>query len=290
MKLKKAATPSRRGFLARLAAVGTMLGGALPELRAGTLMETPIAPPPATPLSPAASALLHSSALADAEVKMLLASAGPGVSIMPPEHTYDMGAQGQGIALPVKNSSGIVTAYVIYGSSGVPGASSQAGSHAIKILLKDNGTAAVAHNGKTYVTPTEAADQVEILYATFFTDKFIETQVSAQVNRYATPHKRIGLPATAMPPAALSICIAKYELCMSMLAAKVGIKKGSLADLALAGCIACHVASFATSGSINSVLCLVPCALAAHYVPDWQLGRARCLAGFKTCMGGAALL
>jgi hypothetical protein len=221
---------------------------------------------------------------------MLLASAGPGASVMPPEHTYDMGGQGQGIALPVKNSSGIVTAFVFYGSSGVPGTSSQTGSHAIRFLLKDNGTAAVALNGKTYPTPPEAADKLEILYATFFTDKFIETQVSAQVNRYATAQKKLGQPAVAIPPAALSICIAQYEVCMSMLVANAGIKKGSLADLALAACIACHVASLATSGAINPFLCLGPCAIAAYYVPGWALGRARCLAGFTTCMGGAAIL
>jgi hypothetical protein len=252
-----------------------MLGGAVPELRAGTLMETPIAPPPATPLPPAASALLHSSALADAEVKMLLASAGRGASVMPPEHTYNMGGQGQGIALPVKNSSGIVTAYVFYGK--------QSGSPAIKLLLKDDGTATVALNNKIYPTPSEAAEKVEILYASFFTTKFIETEVAKEVNRYKSKQGQQGQPVSLIPIAAIQKCVTQFEACMWALVAKVGIAPGTPGDIVITACITCMVASLVLPPGLATA-CVGGCALSAMLVPGWAAGKARCYAGYAKCL------
>jgi hypothetical protein len=279
MKTRKPGIPSRRGFLARLAAVGTMLGGVVPELRAGTLMETPIAPPPATPLPPAASALLYSSALADAEVKMLLASAGPGASVMPPEHTYDMGSQGQGISLPVKNSSGIVTAFVFYGSSGVPGASLQTSSPVIKLLLKDNGTALVALNASIYPTPPGAAEQVEILYASFFTDKFVEKQTTAELDRQAVTRAQQGQQPMPGAPNAVAACNKRFADCIQALVKN----KGLLVYFSLISCIFCKVAAANFGGGL-AFMCIAPCSHVANNINNWNVRILVCITKFKKCI------
>jgi hypothetical protein len=278
MKSRKPGTPSRRGFLARLAAIGTVLGGVVPELRASMLMGTPIAPAPATPLPPAASAMLHSLAVADAEVKMLLASAGPGASVMPPERTYDMGGQGQGIALPVKNSSGIVTAYILYGSGSVPGVSSQADSPAIKLMLKENGTATIAHNGATYPTPPEAADNVSFLYASLFTDKFIEEKLAAAVNNQAFAQKK--QTPTQKAAAAAAVCRDQFDACQRAL-----LKMEKMAFWGAVACIAC-MASVALSAGLSLLACTAACGVSGAWINSWTKQLEVCTRRLERCLAG----
>ena len=279
MKTRKASSRSRRGFLARLAAVGTMLGGVIPELRAGTLMETPVAPPPPTPLPPAKSALLYSSALADAEVKMLLASAGPGASVMPPEHTYDMGGQGQGIALPVKNSSGRVTAYVIYLSSGNPGGSLQAGAAAIKLLLKDNGTASHALNGQTYPTPPEAAATIEFLYTSFFSEKVFNEQLTIEINKFNLARKRKSKP--DLPPAAVKACERQFDLCKR--AIEPDLHLAVAAHLAFTACLL----GAALSGGAVTPACWAAWSLSTAAATTYGVLLERCRKKLNECLNAA---
>jgi hypothetical protein len=266
MKMRKPATPSRRGFLARLAAIGTVLGGV-------------VTPPQANPLPPAASALLYSSALADAEVKMLLASAGPGVSIMPPEHTYDMGAQGQGMALPVKNSSGIVTAYLIYGSTDAPNASAPVSTPVIKLLLKDNGTVTVALNGKTYPAPPDAADEVEILYASFFTDKFVQEQATAELKRQAIAGAQRGQQLIAGPLDEAATCIKQFSECVHAIAKN----KGAHIYLSLIACIFCTVKP-ANAGPAVALACVAHCAHVANNIRNWNIQLLACVTKLRKCL------
>jgi hypothetical protein len=262
-----------------------MLGGVVPELRASAMMAPPVLPPPATQLPPAAAAMLYSSAAADSDVRMLLASVGRGATVMPPEHTYIMGGQGQGVALPVKNDSGVVSAYLLYATGNIPNGGGQANPQSVKLLLKENGTATVALGGKTYQTPPEAADKVELLYASFFTDKFVEGRVAAEVNRQAALRKRPGQPAVLVPTIAIAPCVAQFQICLSSLLPKVGIAKGSLADLALATCIMFLVATqTAIAGAPGYISGSLACALVAQYVPAWQVGHANCMADFSLCL------
>jgi hypothetical protein len=294
MKTRKPGSRSRRGFLARLAAVGTMLGGVVPELRAGTVMATPVPPPPTTSLPPATSAMLYSSAMADAEVKMLLAGVDPGTStsVMPPVHTFDLGGQVQGIALPVKDSSGVVTAYVFYGRNSNPSASVQPDSLAIKILLKDNGTATVALNGKTYPTPPEAANEVEILYASLFREKYVKGKVEDAVNKQAFAQKKKGRKAPALPPAGVAACEKSYEECYQSSWLFLGLGTwGHVACLVcMVGAVSAMVITAGTFGAAAPAVaavvakCATPCISSATLITAWTVKFTQCRELLDDCL------
>ena len=278
MKTRKPAPPSRRGFLARFAAVGTMLGGVVPELRASTLLETPVAPPQANPLPPAASALLYSAALTDAEVKMLLANAGPGASVMPPEHTYDIGGEGQAIALPVRSSNGNVIAYVLYGNSKSSNSIAQTTSSAIKILLKDNGTATIAINRAVYSTPPEADRNVEILYGSFFTEKYLDEKLGSDLPVQVFAQQANGGKVDARLKA-IDACKKTHRACLRGL-----IQKGKMANGAIMVCTACS----ATAAS--ALTCAAPCIMGLQWARSYYLGIEACERQFGICLEKARWL
>ena len=212
MTKQKTGFGSRRGFLARLAAMGTVLGGVVPELRAyGMTGSTPWTPPnmgstpgmggstamptnpsmaPTTPnyqsavpiLSPSAAALLYASALTDPDVRVLLAHVERDATIMPVQSSADLGSGGQIIKLPVRGPTGVTTAVIMYGRATVINQSSQHIPVTIRMLLKSDGTSMVANHGRAVPTTEDAAEAVQVLYRMTFPTEALERRLAAGAN------------------------------------------------------------------------------------------------------------
>ncbi len=248
MTKQKTGFGSRRGFLARLAAMGTVLGGVVPELRAyGMTGSTPWTPPnmgstpgmdgstamptnpsmaPTTPnyqsdvpgLSPSASALLYSSALTDPDVRALLAHVERGATIMPAQSSADLGSGGKIIKLPVRGPTGATTAVIMFGRAQITTQSGQNIPVPIRLLLKSDGTSMVANQGKAVPTPPDTAEAIKVLYRMTFPTEAAERQIAATANQRQSMQSQ---PApTHVPQAPWEIrptfksCASDYWTCM----------------------------------------------------------------------------
>jgi hypothetical protein len=298
MTKPKTGSDSRRGFLARLAAMGTVLGGVVPELRAygtsdaaGLTPQTTLLPYPPTPLptptpptvasqvlplSASETAILYSSALADSDVQLLLASAGPGSVVMPPDNADDLGSLGRGITLPVHDSSGVKTASLFFGNISAATAGGQTASLPIKCLVKSDRSLAIAVNSRVVQPPQEKADLVEVLYASAFTNKYIEEQA----NRVQVA-ARIGEPprrSPRAPRATPAVCLQEFHLCMLF----EPIPRRSQWESA--ACLACLGSMQIPGGVPASVYCYLVCQHANQAVQEFQLRRQICDSRYWNCM------
>jgi hypothetical protein len=235
-------TWARRRFFSRLTALGALLTGVVPELRANVI--TPNAPPlPAPSLPPAGSAMLYASALGDADIRRLLGGIGPGLTVSAPVQTYDMGSQGRGAAMPVKDGGSTVVAYLLYGTASSQGANGQAMTLPIKVLLKSDGTANVLYGGQVLQPPPEAAETVELLYGAFFTEEFVESKTATVFASEVSALKKKGGSGAALPAAGVNACQAKYRECLRNVAG--WFSTGVWSHLA---CLICLCTGTATGG------------------------------------------
>jgi hypothetical protein len=209
MTKQKTGMGSRRGFLARLAAVGTALGGVVPELRAygmtgsmpsgygsmpgmggSTSMPssptmTPTTPTGNTqlpPLPPATVAMMYSSALIDPDVRALVGQTRPGSRIMPVQKSSDLGGNGQFIVLPIRTSIGVTNEFILFGHAKGTTTSGQTIVLPIRLMLRSDGSAMAAYQGQVATPPPETQNTVRNLYAAFFPNEFLSQRISAAAN------------------------------------------------------------------------------------------------------------
>jgi hypothetical protein len=244
-RLKTGSSP-RRGFLARLAAIGTVLGGVVPELRAygmtgsapqtppnmgstpgmggSTGMPTNPSMPPTTPdynarlpaLSPSASALLYSSALTDTDVRALLAHVERGATLMPVQSSADLGGGGQVITLPIRGSSGITTAVVLYGLVNGTTKSGQPSALSIRVLLKSDSTMLISHAGIVVPASPDATSAVQLLNLWAFPEEYRTrrmAEISAAHSSSQTPTRGWQTPSGPWMPPPRSQCLLDWRTC-----------------------------------------------------------------------------
>jgi hypothetical protein len=247
MTKQKTGFGSRRGFLARLAAMGTVLGGVVPELRAygmtgstpwtspnmgstpgmggSTAMPTnpsmaPTTAPPQSSLSaltPSASALLFSSALTDPDVEALLAHVERGATIMPVKSSADLGSDGQIIKLPIRGSSGVTTAFILYGRVNVTINNGRPSPLSIRVLLKSDSTTMLSHAGKVGPASPDAASVVRLLNSWAFPEEYrarLREEIAAGASPIQTAPAGVELPLEPwMLPVPRSKCYLDWRTC-----------------------------------------------------------------------------
>ena len=194
---------------------------------------------------------------------------------MPPDNADDLGSQGRGITLPVHDVSGVKTASLLFGNI-ITTAGGQTASLPIKCLVKSDRSLAIAVNGKVVQPPKEKADLVEILYASAFTNKYIEEQANrVQVAaRVGPPPRRSPLA----PPATPAVCLQEFHLCMLF----EPIPRRSQWDSA--ACLACLGSMQIPAGVPASAYCYLVCQYATQAVQEFQLRRQLCNSRYWNCI------
>jgi hypothetical protein len=205
MTKQKTGSGTRRGFLARLAAVGTVLGGIVPELRAQTatssdLVATPDFPP-APPLSPSSTAILFAQAQQNPYAKKLLSEAGPNLVASTPDYSYDLGSQGKHITIPLRNATtGELTAYIYYALLPALDPIGNTVSANLIFSIRSNGSMHyVDYTGAIVPGPPETETFAAVFHQTFLPNQFS-----------AMPP----LPRRVRPSGAYLACEREYRLCL----------------------------------------------------------------------------
>jgi hypothetical protein len=207
MKSLDSATPmKRRKFFSSLTAIGAMLGGIVPELRAQTAVTRNVQPTPGTltpipPLSATATATMYAQAKVDANARKLLSDAGPNLVTGAPVYSYDMGNQGRHIAIPIRNSStGELSAYIFYGTFKAIGSNGTTVNLTAAVSLTSGGDLRyVDQSGKAVSAPPETRDIANAFYPAFLPQQYLATRV--QPTYGTTPRE--------------NYCFDKWQICHS---------------------------------------------------------------------------
>lgn len=157
-------TPSinseRRGFLGALTILGSTLASLVPELRANTILGGS-AGVTLTPLSPSQVAILHSQALSDFDISLLVKKIGNQSSLSTPIYSYEMRSNGKVIKIPIIDAASRTTvAHLFYGAMKNTNSDGTQISVPVKIAVQPDGEVIAANSGKMYRLVTD--EQLDI--------------------------------------------------------------------------------------------------------------------------------
>ena len=284
---KGAGNTMRRRFLKRFgqstAGFGALVTGLVPEVFGQT---TPMAalPPPVTtpplpttmpppmPLPSSTISAIDTHAISDAMAGRLVTTLGSGLSMGPAQYSYDAGAQGNAIAMPVTTGSGETVGYLFYGTSAGTTPTGQRVEIPIRVVLSATGEVRSIADGSIISIPPQQQDAVTVLHASFFPMQFAEARAKAadQVR-----------PATRRTPTYSEYrqCCRQYSACQNAIAFP-----GSMGIFMGLACIVCVGLSTATTGGALLVACATPCASFLACIMAVVVLMASCRSQYDDCM------
>jgi hypothetical protein len=142
---------------------------------------------------------MYSAALTDPDVRALVAKVQPGSRIMPVQYSASLGGGGGVVSLPIRTSTGITTAYIIYGRTADITSNGLPDTVPVRIMVRSDGTFLSAQQGRAETVPPEYTAALEPLYMEHFPDEYIDRRIAVIANERQTrqPQAAPAAPAAA---------------------------------------------------------------------------------------------